>query len=72
MLTCYNTHMQTPYGELNVGDVFLAADSSGARVEVVDVDLYASKQDALIQDWDGRIRRIDWFKLMIVRYYKGN
>ena len=64
--------MQTPYGELNVGDVFLAADSSGARVEVVDVDLYASKQDALIQDWDGRIRRIDWFKLMIVRYYKGN
>ena len=64
--------MQTPYGELNVGDVFLAADGSGARVEVVDVDLYASKQDALIQDWDGRIRRIDWFKLMTVRYYKGN
>lgn len=63
--------MQTPYGPLNVGDVYLASDGSSVRIVVIDVDLYADKHDAIIQFWNGSITRIDWFKLMMVRYYKG-
>jgi len=62
--------MKTPYGELNVGDVFLAADGSTPSVKVVDIDTYAEVQDAVVENINGVRYRIDWFKLMMVRYYK--
>jgi len=62
--------MKTPYGELNMGDIYLAADGAGGWVKVVDVDTYAHCEDAVIEYNDGTQRRMDWFKLMMVRYYK--
>ena len=65
--------MKTPYGEIQVGDVYRAADGSGGTVRVVDVETHAYCQDVIIEDEDGCWRRIDWFKLMMVRYsYDGN
>jgi hypothetical protein len=65
--------MKTPYGEIRVGDVYRPADGSGGKVRVVDVDTYAECQDVIIEDEDGNWRRMDWFKLMRVRYsYEGN
>lgn len=60
--------MKTPYGELEVGDVYIRADGSGGKVRVVDVDTYAHCEDAIIEDESGNWQRIDWFKLMMVRY----
>lgn len=62
--------MKTKYGELNVGDIYLAADGSGTRCKVVDVDTYAYCEDAVIEFSDGTLNRMDWFKLMMVRYCK--
>jgi hypothetical protein len=62
--------MQTPYGELEVGDRYLRADGTPSVVTVVDVDTYASVEDVVIEQEGGNQHRIDWFKLMRVRYYK--
>ena len=65
--------MKTPSGEIRAGDVYRAADGSGGTVRVVDVDTYAACQDVIIEDEEGCWRRIDWFKLMMVRYsFEGN
>jgi len=64
-------NMKTPYGELNVGDVYAAADGSNHRCQVTDVATYADVEDAMVKDLrTGERRRIDWFKLMMVRYTK--
>lgn len=62
--------MNTKYGELNVGDVYTAADGSSGEVIVIDVDTYAEVEDAVVENREGRQYRIDWFKLMMVRYCK--
>lgn len=62
--------MKTPYGELSVGDVYFPAQGRGTPVKVVDVHTYAEQQDAVIRYHDGSERRMDWFKLMMVRYSK--
>jgi hypothetical protein len=62
--------MQTPYGELEVGDRYLRADGSSGVATVIDVQSYASCEDAVIEHENGNQNRIDWFKLMRVRYYK--
>lgn len=64
--------MNTPYGEINVGDILLRTDGSGESVEVIDVDIYAEQEDAIVHYDNGWFGRMDWFKLMMVRYYKGN
>lgn len=65
--------MKTPYGEIRVGDVYRAADGSDHWVRVVDVDTYSQCQDVIVEDKNGTWRRLDWFKLMKVRYsYEGN
>lgn len=63
--------MKTRYGELNVGDKFIPSDGSNYVITVVDVDTYADVEDAVVRDTDGTERRLDWFKLMIVRYTKA-
>lgn len=60
--------MKTRYGDLNVGDKFTSVDGSGHQLTVIDIDTYADKEDAVVQRPDGREYRIDWFKLMVVRY----
>ena len=62
--------LRTPYGELKVGDKYRSADLSGIQVKVVDVDTFAEVQDAVVERADGHQYRIDWFKLMMVRYEK--
>ncbi len=62
--------MRTPYGELKKGDIYTSADCSGHRVKVVDAETYAEVQDAVVEREDGHQYRIDWFKLMMVRYMK--
>jgi hypothetical protein len=62
--------MHTKYGELNVGDIYTAADGSSGEVRVIDVDTYADVEDAVVENREGRQYRIDWFKLMMVRYSK--
>lgn len=65
--------MKTPYGELKVGDLYRSADGTGHIVRVIDVETYQDCQDAIIEDEHGEWRRMDWFKLMKVRYeYAGN
>jgi len=64
--------MQTPYGELSNGDIYYIADGSNGYVTVVDVDMYAYCEDVVVEYDNGTFNRIDWFKLMMVRYSKGD
>ena len=63
--------MKTPYGELNVGDIYYPASGSGQSVKVIDVDTYAHCEDVVIEYFNGDQRRMDWFKLMMVRYSRS-
>lgn len=54
--------MKTPYGEYNVGDVYVPADGSNYQVTIVDVETFADKEDIVIKAPNGTERRIDWFK----------
>jgi hypothetical protein len=62
--------METPYGDVNLGDIFEPADGTDAPVKVIDLEEYVRKGDVLIQYRDGTTRAIDIFKLMMVRYRK--
>lgn len=42
--------------------------SSGGHVQVIDCETFASCDDAVIRDEAGEERRIDAFKLAMVRY----
>lgn len=58
---------------IEVGQIWTAADGSGHRVKVVDIETYARVDDVVIVDLfkDGLIgepRRIDAYKLACVRY----
>ena len=61
--------MMTPYGELNIYDIYVPADGSDYHVQVI--DLNSATQEALIKySCDEPTRWIDWWKLMAVRYTK--
>lgn len=63
--------MKTPYGDFNVGDVYVPADGSKYQVIIVDVDTHAKVEDIVIKGPNGVNRRIDWFKFNY-RYKKVN
>lgn len=69
---CDTIIMNTPYGPLEVGDLYDRADgSTNGRIIVVDVDTYAYCEDAVYRYiGTDTLHRIDWFKLMQVRYCK--
>lgn len=63
------------YGIQN-GDIYAACSGSGTYLKVVDNDTYAWCDDVVVADLQngelvpGSKRRIDAFKLHMVRYYK--
>ena len=62
-------HAYERYG-IQVGQVYAAADGiSKSRLTVVDVDTYRGCDDVVVRDeLSGVERRIDAFKLAMVRY----
>lgn len=61
--------MKTPYGEINVGDMYVPADGSPDLLTVVDVETYADVEDVVVNHANGDERRYDWFKLMYPSAY---
>lgn len=72
---CHNPNLEKKmeaykkYG-IKVGSVYAAADGSPRRVVVKDVETYAAADDVVVYDELDKVeRRIDAFKLAMVRYY---
>jgi hypothetical protein len=55
---------------IQVGQIYDRADGTKAPVKVIDTTSFADVDDVVIADLDGQFqRRIDAFKLAVVRYY---
>lgn len=55
------------YG-IEVGQIYKSADGSNGNLLVLDVERFANCGDVIVEDHTGLIRKIDAFKLAMVRY----